>query len=69
MQQTFDHYWLGYARWVVPWTNSVLAPPKPDVQRLLEAPRARRRWPRRSPTGSMTRAPCIRGSRSAKRSG
>jgi flavin reductase (DIM6/NTAB) family NADH-FMN oxidoreductase RutF/flavin-dependent dehydrogenase len=37
MQQTFDHYWLGYAQWVVSWTNAVLAPPKPHVLRLLEA--------------------------------
>jgi flavin reductase (DIM6/NTAB) family NADH-FMN oxidoreductase RutF len=37
MQQTFDHYWVAYARWVVAWTNAVLAPPAPHVQRLLEA--------------------------------
>jgi flavin reductase (DIM6/NTAB) family NADH-FMN oxidoreductase RutF len=37
MQQTFDHYWHGYAQWVVGWTNSLLAPPAPHVVRLLEA--------------------------------
>jgi flavin reductase (DIM6/NTAB) family NADH-FMN oxidoreductase RutF len=37
MRQTFDHYWRGYAQWVVSWTNAVLAPPKPHVLKLLEA--------------------------------
>jgi flavin reductase (DIM6/NTAB) family NADH-FMN oxidoreductase RutF len=37
MQQTFDHYWRGYAQWVVSWTNAVLAPPQPHVLQLLEA--------------------------------
>ena len=37
MQHTFDHYWLGYAQWVVSWTNSLLAPPKPHVLNLLES--------------------------------
>ena len=37
MQQTFDHYWLGYAQWVVSWTNALLAPPKPHVMTLLES--------------------------------
>jgi len=37
MRQTFDHYWRGYAQWVVGWTNSLLAPPAPHVLRLLEA--------------------------------
>jgi flavin reductase (DIM6/NTAB) family NADH-FMN oxidoreductase RutF/2-polyprenyl-6-methoxyphenol hydroxylase-like FAD-dependent oxidoreductase len=37
MQQTFDHYWRGYAQWVVGWTNSLLAPPAPHVLRLLAA--------------------------------
>jgi flavin reductase (DIM6/NTAB) family NADH-FMN oxidoreductase RutF len=37
MQQTFDHYWLGYAQWVVSWTNAVLAPPNPHVLNLLAA--------------------------------
>jgi flavin reductase (DIM6/NTAB) family NADH-FMN oxidoreductase RutF/2-polyprenyl-6-methoxyphenol hydroxylase-like FAD-dependent oxidoreductase len=37
MQQTFDHYWLSYAQWVVSWTNAVLAPPKPHVLNLLGA--------------------------------
>jgi flavin reductase (DIM6/NTAB) family NADH-FMN oxidoreductase RutF/flavin-dependent dehydrogenase len=37
MQQTFDHYWRGYAQWVVSWTNSLLAPPRRHVLRLLEA--------------------------------
>jgi flavin reductase (DIM6/NTAB) family NADH-FMN oxidoreductase RutF len=35
MQQTFDHYWRGYAQWVVSWTNSLLAPPRPHVRRIL----------------------------------
>jgi flavin reductase (DIM6/NTAB) family NADH-FMN oxidoreductase RutF len=37
MQQTFEHYWIAYAQWVVAWTNAVLAPPEPHVQRLLES--------------------------------
>jgi flavin reductase (DIM6/NTAB) family NADH-FMN oxidoreductase RutF/2-polyprenyl-6-methoxyphenol hydroxylase-like FAD-dependent oxidoreductase len=37
MHQTFDHYWQGYGRWAVAWTNAVLAPPKPHVCRLFEA--------------------------------
>jgi flavin reductase (DIM6/NTAB) family NADH-FMN oxidoreductase RutF len=37
MQQTFDHYWRGYAQWVVSWTNSLLAPPRPHVRRILKA--------------------------------
>lgn len=36
MQQTFDHYWRGYAQWVVSWTNALLAPPKPHVLKLLQ---------------------------------
>lgn len=35
MQQTFDRYWTGYARWVVEWTNSLLQPPA-HVIRLLD---------------------------------
>lgn len=27
MQQTFDRYWTGYAKWVVDWTNLLLKPP------------------------------------------
>jgi flavin reductase (DIM6/NTAB) family NADH-FMN oxidoreductase RutF len=27
MQQTFDRYWNGYAKWVVEWTNLLLRPP------------------------------------------
>jgi flavin reductase (DIM6/NTAB) family NADH-FMN oxidoreductase RutF/2-polyprenyl-6-methoxyphenol hydroxylase-like FAD-dependent oxidoreductase len=37
MAQTFDHYWLAYANWVVSWTNAMLAPPAPHVLRLVEA--------------------------------
>ena len=37
MQQTFDRYWRGYAQWVVSWTNALLAPPQPHVERLLGA--------------------------------
>lgn len=37
MQQTFERYWRAYAQWVVSWTNSLLAPPRPHVLRLLEA--------------------------------
>ena len=37
MQRTFDRYWRGYAQWVVSWTNNFLAPPRPHVERLLEA--------------------------------
>ncbi len=37
MQQTFDRYWRGYAQWVVAWTNALLAPPQPHVERLLGA--------------------------------
>ena len=34
MQQTFDRYWIGYAQWVVNWTNLMLQPP-PHVIKLL----------------------------------
>ena len=37
MQQTFDRYWEGYARWATDWTHSLLAPPKPHVQKLLQS--------------------------------
>jgi flavin reductase (DIM6/NTAB) family NADH-FMN oxidoreductase RutF/2-polyprenyl-6-methoxyphenol hydroxylase-like FAD-dependent oxidoreductase len=37
MVQTFDHYWLAYAKWVVSWTNAMLAPPAHHVLRLVEA--------------------------------
>jgi 2-polyprenyl-6-methoxyphenol hydroxylase-like FAD-dependent oxidoreductase len=37
MQQAFDRYWLGYAHWVVTWTNAMLAPPPPHVLSLLGA--------------------------------
>lgn len=36
MQQTFDRYWIGYAQWVVQWTNLMLNPP-PHVLELLES--------------------------------
>jgi len=36
MQQTFDRYWIGYAQWVVHWTNLMLKPP-PHVLKLLES--------------------------------
>ncbi len=35
MQQTFDRYWTGYARWVVDWTNLLLRPPS-HVIKLLD---------------------------------
>lgn len=35
MQQTFDRYWIGYAQWVVEWTNLVLKQPL-HVLKLLE---------------------------------
>ncbi len=35
MQQTFDRYWTGYARWVVDWTNLLLRPPS-HVLKLLD---------------------------------
>ena len=35
MQQTFDRYWTGYAKWVVEWTNLLLKPP-PHVLKLLD---------------------------------
>jgi flavin reductase (DIM6/NTAB) family NADH-FMN oxidoreductase RutF len=35
MQQTFDRYWNGYAKWVVEWTNLLLRPPA-HVIRLLD---------------------------------
>jgi len=37
MQQTFDRYWEGYARWATGWTNSLLAPPQPHLQKLLQS--------------------------------
>jgi len=36
MQETFDQYW-DYAQTVVRWTNSLLTPPAPHVQQLLQA--------------------------------
>jgi flavin reductase (DIM6/NTAB) family NADH-FMN oxidoreductase RutF len=35
MQQTFDRYWNGYAKWVVEWTNLLLRPPA-HVIKLLD---------------------------------
>jgi flavin reductase (DIM6/NTAB) family NADH-FMN oxidoreductase RutF len=35
MQQTFDRYWTGYAKWVTEWTNLLLKPPA-HVLRLLD---------------------------------
>jgi len=35
MQQTFDRYWTGYAKWVTEWTNLLLRPPT-HVLRLLD---------------------------------
>ena len=37
MQETFDRYWEGYARWATDWTNSLLAPPKPHLLKLLQS--------------------------------
>ncbi|AGU53396.1 putative FMN reductase [Variovorax paradoxus B4] len=37
MQETFDRYWEGYARWATDWTNSLLAAPKPHLQKLLQS--------------------------------
>ena len=34
MQQTFDRYWNGYARWVVEWTNLLLSPPAHTLKLL-----------------------------------
>ena len=34
MQQTFDRYWTGYARWVVEWTNLLLKPPVHAIKLL-----------------------------------
>ena len=36
MQQTFDRYWSGYARWATEWTNLLLHP-QPHVIKILEA--------------------------------
>jgi hypothetical protein len=36
MQATFDEYW-DYAQWVSGWTNAMLLPPPPHVQKLLGA--------------------------------
>jgi len=36
MQQTFERYWSGYARWVTEWTNLLLNPP-PYVVKILES--------------------------------
>ncbi len=35
MEQTFERYWSGYAKWVVEWTNLLLRP-KPHVLKLLD---------------------------------
>jgi flavin reductase (DIM6/NTAB) family NADH-FMN oxidoreductase RutF/flavin-dependent dehydrogenase len=34
MQQTFDRYWNGYAKWVVEWTNLLLRPPSHVIKIL-----------------------------------
>jgi flavin reductase (DIM6/NTAB) family NADH-FMN oxidoreductase RutF len=36
MQQTFDRYWSGYARWVTEWTNMMLNAP-PHVSKILQS--------------------------------
>jgi flavin reductase (DIM6/NTAB) family NADH-FMN oxidoreductase RutF len=36
MEQTFDRYWSGYARWVTEWTNTLLNPP-PHVIKILDS--------------------------------
>ena len=36
MEQTFDRYWTGYARWVTEWTNLLLNP-SPHVLKILES--------------------------------
>ncbi len=36
MQQTFDRYWSGYARWATEWTNLLLHP-QPHVIKILES--------------------------------
>jgi flavin reductase (DIM6/NTAB) family NADH-FMN oxidoreductase RutF len=35
MQHTFERYWIGYAKWVVEWTNLLLKPPA-HVLKLLD---------------------------------
>ena len=37
MRQTFERYWDGYARWATDWTNSLLAPPRPHLHKLLQS--------------------------------
>jgi len=39
MQETFDRYWTGYARWVVDWTNLLLNPPAHVIKLLDRAGR------------------------------
>jgi flavin reductase (DIM6/NTAB) family NADH-FMN oxidoreductase RutF len=41
MQQTFERYWSGYARWVTEWTNLLLNPPAYVVKILESAARLR----------------------------
>ncbi len=41
MQQTFDRYWSGYARWVTEWTNMLLNAPMHVVKVLESAGRLR----------------------------
>jgi len=36
MEQTFDRYWTGYARWVTEWTNLLLHP-APHVLNIFES--------------------------------
>lgn len=36
MQQTFERYWTGYAKWVTEWTNLMLSPPA-HAMKVLEA--------------------------------
>jgi flavin reductase (DIM6/NTAB) family NADH-FMN oxidoreductase RutF len=41
MQQTFDRYWSGYARWVTEWTNMLLNAPLHVIKILESAGRSR----------------------------
>jgi flavin reductase (DIM6/NTAB) family NADH-FMN oxidoreductase RutF len=36
MEQTFDRYWSGYARWVTEWTNLLLNP-APHVLKIMQS--------------------------------
>jgi hypothetical protein len=61
MQHTFERYWIGYAKWVVEWTN-LLSSHRLMFSNCSTVPGRSVLSPARSSTVLMTRGPCFRGS-------